>query len=54
MPPQKNPIWDHFLAGEKQNAAHIRAHCRGCIEKCCPAGSTVELDDDGDDFDGRD
>ena len=47
MPPQKNPIWDHFLAGEKQNAAHVRAHCCGCIEKCCPAGSTVELDDNG-------
>ncbi|KAF8964926.1 ribonuclease H-like domain-containing protein [Flammula alnicola] len=47
MPPTKNPIWDHFLASEKQNAAHIRAHCRGCIEKCRPAGSIVELDDEG-------
>ncbi|GLB45578.1 putative protein of unknown function (DUF 659) [Lyophyllum shimeji] len=47
MPPAKGPIWDHFLAGEKQNGSHIRAHCRGCIEKHRPDGAVVELDDEG-------
>jgi hypothetical protein len=47
MPPSKGPIWDHFLPGEKQNGSHIRAYCRGCIEKERPAGDIVELDDGG-------
>ena len=47
MPPSKGPIWSHFLSGEKQNGSHIRAHCRGCIEKERPDGDIVELDDEG-------
>jgi len=47
MPPSKSPIWNYFLSGAKQNASHIRAHCRGCIEKARPAGEAVELDDEG-------
>ncbi|RDB26063.1 hypothetical protein Hypma_006484 [Hypsizygus marmoreus] len=47
MPPERNPIWDHFLTGEKQNQSHARAHCRGCIEKHRPDGAIVELDDSG-------
>lgn len=48
MPPMKGPLWDYFLAGAKQNGSHIRAHCRGCLEKARPAGATVELDEDGE------
>jgi hypothetical protein len=47
MPPTKGILWNYFLAGEKQNGSHIRAHCRGCIEKERPPGETVELDEDG-------
>ena len=47
MPPSKGILWNYFLAGNKQNGSHIRAHCRGCIEKKRPVGETVELDDDG-------
>ncbi|KAF8164788.1 ribonuclease H-like domain-containing protein [Crassisporium funariophilum] len=47
MPPPKASIWDHFLAGKKQNQSHVRAHCQGCIEKERPAEEVVELDDDG-------
>ena len=47
MPRSKGPIWDHFLSGEKQNGSHIRAHCRGCIEKERPDGDILELDDEG-------
>jgi hypothetical protein len=47
MPPTKGILWNYFLAGEKQNGSHIRAHCRGCIEKSRPPGEIVELDDDG-------
>ena len=47
MPPSKGPIWNHFLSGEKQNGSHLRAHCRGCIEKERPDGDIVELDDEG-------
>jgi len=47
MPPQKSPIWNHFLSGEKQNGSHVRAHCRGCIKKERPDGDIVELDDKG-------
>jgi hypothetical protein len=47
MPPSKGPIWDHFLPGEKQNGSHIRAHCRGCIEKERPNGDTIALENEG-------
>jgi hypothetical protein len=47
MPRSKGLIWDHFLFGEKQNGSHIRAHCRGCIEKERPDGDILELDDEG-------
>ena len=47
MPPPKAPISDHFLSGKKQNGSHVRAHCRGCIEKEWPDGDMVELDADG-------
>ncbi|KAJ6481303.1 ribonuclease H-like domain-containing protein [Mycena vitilis] len=30
MPP-KGPLWDFFYPGEKQNTAHYRAICLGCI-----------------------
>jgi hypothetical protein len=46
MPPPKGPIWNHFLPGVKQNGSHLRAHCHGCIEKKCPIGAAIELDDD--------
>ena len=47
MPPTKGPLWDHFVPGAKQNGSHIRAHCRGCIEKKQPAEDLMELDDNG-------
>ncbi|KAG6908652.1 hypothetical protein DXG01_003745 [Tephrocybe rancida] len=47
MPPPKGPIWEYFIAGDKQNESHVHAHCRGCIEKCFPDGEVVELDDMG-------
>ena len=47
MPPAKDPIWKHFLTGERQNKSHVRAHCRGCIEKERPENEAIELDDDG-------
>ncbi|TFK73763.1 hypothetical protein BDN72DRAFT_834384 [Pluteus cervinus] len=47
MPPPKGPLWDHFLTGSKQNNSHVRAHCRSCIEKQRPEGTTIELDDNG-------
>ena len=47
MPPSKGPLWVHFLSGAKQNGSHIRAHCRGCIEKQRPAGDVTELDENG-------
>ena len=47
MPPMKGPIWEFFLAGEKQNGSHNRAHCRGCVEKHRPDGASIELDDEG-------
>ena len=47
MPPTKGPLWDHFLAGTKQNGSHIRAHCHGCIERKRPAGDIVEYDENG-------
>lgn len=47
MPPTKGPLWDHFLTGAKQNGSHIRAHCRGCIEKKRPEGEITELDKNG-------
>ena len=48
MPPNKGPLWDHFLSGEKQNGSHVRAHCHGCIEKeqpieCLGVGRTLTL-----------
>jgi hypothetical protein len=47
MPPAKGPIWQFFLAGEKQNGLHIRAHCCGCIENSRPEGMAVEVDNEG-------
>jgi hypothetical protein len=47
MPPPKGILWKYFLAGEKQNSSHIRAHCCDCIEKICPLGGSIELDDVG-------
>jgi hypothetical protein len=47
MPPSKGILWNYFLAGEKQNGSHMRAHCRGCIEKERPPGEPVELDEEG-------
>ena len=47
IPPPKNPIWNHFVPGIKQNGSHIHAHCRGCIEMACLPGLVVELDDAG-------
>jgi len=47
MPPPKGPIWNHFLPGEKQNGSHLRAHCRGCIEKKRLADVAIALDDEG-------
>ena len=47
MPAVKGPLWQFFLAGEKQNESHVRAHCRGCIEACRPEGEAVELDESG-------
>ncbi|KAF8150044.1 ribonuclease H-like domain-containing protein [Crassisporium funariophilum] len=47
MPPSKGLIWNHFIPGKKQNGSHLRAHCRGCIEKQRPMGATIELDDQG-------
>ncbi|KAG6903137.1 hypothetical protein C0995_004684 [Termitomyces sp. Mi166 len=47
MPPAHGPIWEYFLRGKKQNESHVRAHCRGCIEKRRPNGVVVELDSDG-------
>ena len=46
MVPTKGILWTYFLAGEKQNGSHIRAHCWGCIEKECPIGEILELDTD--------
>ena len=47
MPPAKGPLWQFFLAGEKQNTAHARAHCYGCLEAIRPKDDDVELDGDG-------
>jgi hypothetical protein len=49
MPPPKGILWKYFLAGEKKNSSHIRAHCCGCIEKKCLLGgsTSIELDDVG-------
>ena len=47
MPATKGPIWEYFLAGEKQNGSHLRAHCCGCVEKHRPDGAIIELDDEG-------
>ena len=43
MPPAKDPIWKHFLTGERQNKSHIRVHCRGCIEKERLENEAIEL-----------
>lgn len=47
MPPTKGALWNYFLVGTKQNGSHVRAHCLGCLEKERPAGTTLELDDNG-------
>ena len=47
MPPAKDPIWKHFLTGERQNKSHIWVHCCGCIEKECLENKAIELDNDG-------
>ena len=47
MPPAKGPLWQFFLAGEKQNASHVRAYCHGCLEAIRPKDDAVELDGDG-------
>lgn len=47
MPPPKGALWDYFHVGEKQNASHYRAHCRGCLENHRPFDAAIELDDDG-------
>ncbi|TFK58634.1 hypothetical protein BDN72DRAFT_781827 [Pluteus cervinus] len=47
MPPAKGALWEFFLAGSKQNGSHVCAHCLGCLETKRPAGSTIDLDDEG-------
>ena len=47
MPSSKGPLWKYFLAGAKQNGSHVRAHCRGCIEKQRLARDVTELDENG-------
>ncbi|KAF9566803.1 hypothetical protein CPC08DRAFT_682210 [Agrocybe pediades] len=47
MPPAKSAIWDYFIPGDKQNTAHTRAHCRGCIENERPEDEPIEVNDAG-------
>ncbi|KAJ7022150.1 hypothetical protein C8F04DRAFT_1138886 [Mycena alexandri] len=31
MPPKLGPCWEFFFPGPKENKAHYRAYCLGCI-----------------------
>ncbi|KAJ6595994.1 hypothetical protein B0H10DRAFT_1828712 [Mycena sp. CBHHK59/15] len=51
MPPAKSGLWAFFHAGEKQNSAHYKAYCLGCIETHRPmpeSASNVMDVDSGD------
>ncbi|KAF9466987.1 ribonuclease H-like domain-containing protein [Collybia nuda] len=31
MVPQRQPLWDYFHRGEKQNGTHFHTYCKGCV-----------------------
>jgi hypothetical protein len=48
----KGPLWEFFHKGEKQNSAHYKAYCLGCINSRRPAGAgtsnAINIDSDSD------
>ncbi|KAJ6597972.1 hypothetical protein B0H10DRAFT_2231836 [Mycena sp. CBHHK59/15] len=53
MPPAKSGLWAFFHAGEKQNSAHYKVYCLGCIEthRPMPGSASNVMDVDSGDED---
>jgi hypothetical protein len=43
-----NPLWPFFHRGEKQNASHHRAYCKGCVGHYMAEAKLRDPSDDSD------
>ena len=43
-----NPLWPFFHRGEKQNASHYRAYCKGCVGHYMAEAKLRDLSDDSE------